>query len=343
MSINLRKRGKIWYARGTLRIGRETLTVPQFSTGCDRRADAQAIAEAEAQRIRVAHEAGPAGRQLALTIDDIFAAYVQRPGGVALYDRQRIRNLSDRIGDRPLAEAASAWSAWVSMRGAEIAPATIARHRTLFCAALNHGCAALDAGAPPKIPSVRQRIIERATYLSDAERERLLASYNPSAARVALMLAYQGLRTQEALRLDWRDISLTRQTIRIAPGKTGKSRTVPMHPKVAAMLRQLIAAAGAHPDIGPVFLSERGTPYADSRQNSSGNPLKRSHSTACGRANIKNFRVHDWRHDWAARMVMSGADLYTLMRLGGWSSLKMIERYATITADHAHAAIAKLA
>ena len=54
-------------------------------------------------------------------------------------------------------------------------------------------------------------------------------------------------------------------------------------------------------------------------------------------------RIHDWRHDWAARMVMAGTDLYTLMRLGGWSSLKMVERYASVTADHMAEAVRRIA
>ncbi|MGH7041678.1 MAG: tyrosine-type recombinase/integrase [Acetobacteraceae bacterium] len=52
---------------------------------------------------------------------------------------------------------------------------------------------------------------------------------------------------------------------------------------------------------------------------------------------------HDWRHDWAARMVMTGADLYTLRTLGGWSSLRMVERYASVTAAHLTEAVRRLA
>ena len=54
------------------------------------------------------------------------------------------------------------------------------------------------------------------------------------------------------------------------------------------------------------------------------------------------FRVHDWRHDWAARMVMGGVDLFTLMRIGGWSSLAMVERYAAVNATHLRDAIRKI-
>ena len=36
-------------------------------------------------------------------------------------------------------------------------------------------------------------------------------------------------------------------------------------------------------------------------------------------------------------------DLRTLQELGGWSSLRMVERYAAVSDDHQDAAIRKLA
>ena len=114
-----------------------------------------------------------------------------------------------------------------------------------------------------------------------------------------------------------------------------------MHPRVRLLLVGMWHAAG-RPERGHVFLSSRGQPYDDT-QDEGGNPLRRAHETACRRAGVRDFRVHDWRHDWAARCVMSGMDLYTLMRLGGWSSLAMVERYAAVTAHHMRDAMARVA
>ncbi len=50
-----------------------------------------------------------------------------------------------------------------------------------------------------------------------------------------------------------------------------------------------------------------------------------------------------WADVAAARIVMGGVDLYTLMRIGGWPSLKMVERYAAMSAEHLHAAKRKIA
>lgn len=68
------------------------------------------------------------------------------------------------------------------------------------------------------------------------------------------------------------------------------------------------ACSAGKPDAGPVFLSSRGEPYQDTTDQG-GQPLRKAHETACRNANVLGFRVHDWRHDWAARMVMGGVDV----------------------------------
>ena len=42
-------------------------------------------------------------------------------------------------------------------------------------------------------------------------------------------------------------------------------------------------------------------------------------------------------------MVLADVDLVTLMELGGWASLAMVQRYATIRGDHRREAIARIA
>ena len=74
----------------------------------------------------------------------------------------------------------------------------------------------------------------------------------------------------------------------------------------------------------------RGQPYRDPRSHKlpGGSPIKRAHATACRRAGIVDFHVHDWRHHWASHCVMAGIDLETIRQEGGWKSLRMVERYA---------------
>ena len=343
-----RRRGATWYAGGTVRVGQETILVAEFSTGCRARTDAEAVAAQRDRDIRDDVLAGPAGRAPRLIIADCLLSYLSRPGGVKAWDAARIAEFNETIGHRPLAQAVDAWRIWVQARAGAQLPTSVARWRAALQAALNHGAAAHGVLAP-RLPGVRGAAGEdRVVLLSDDERRQLLAAYNPHAACPALLLAYQGLRTQEALRLDWRQVDLTRRTLHLPPAQTKsrRARTVPLHPRVDALLFGLWHAAG-RPTGGPVFLSARGAPYADTRGHGAraqgGNPLARAHATACRIAGITGFRVHDWRHEWAGRMVMAGTDLRTLMELGGWASLRMVQKYASVSADHLVAAVARLA
>ena len=51
---------------------------------------------------------------------------------------------------------------------------------------------------------------------------------------------------------------------------------------------------------------------------------------ACRRANLERVTPHTTRHTFATRLVQNGVDLRTVQELGGWSSLRMLERYAHV-------------
>lgn len=349
MALTVRKRGEVWHARGTVRVGRETFEVREFSTGCRAKADAIAIAAAEEARIRAERLEGDAGRARRLTMATCFASYLQRPGGVQSWDVARIASLNEAMGARMMAEAPAAWQDWLRAHARQ-APATLARTRNTLQAALRHGATAEGLTAPT-LPSVRQprSTGQSVAFLATAEAERLIRAYNPYAAQPVLVLAEMGLRTQEALRMDWRNVSCEREEVHIpAEGaKSGRGRTVPMTRRVVLLLWGLWEAAG-RPTRGPVFLSARGEPYADTRGRDGGrqggNPLAQAHATACARAGVTGFRVHDWRHHWAAWSIMRGVDLFTLCRLGGWSSLAMVQqRYGAVSAQHVRDAVRRRA
>lgn len=343
-----RKRGGVWYARGTVRVGKAREIVAEYSTGCASRADATAQAAARDAEIRQGILEGPAGRPRRLTISDCLASYDERPGGLRPYDQARVNDFNERIGHRPLTEAADAWRDWLASRK-PMAPSSATRWRAILRAAIAYGGGANGITAPA-IPGVTGGDGHtRLAYLSHDEADHLIAAYNRWAAPVAIMLRYQGLRTQEALRLDWRAVQWRRRTLFITGSaaigetrtKSRKARTVPMHRRVRVMLYLHWRDRG-RPAAGPVFLSSRGEPYADTRD-TGGNPLKQAHATACRTAKIAGFRVHDWRHHWASHLVMAGVDMPTLMRLGGWSDHRMVLRYAAVGVEHMAEAIGRVA
>lgn len=50
----------------------------------------------------------------------------------------------------------------------------------------------------------------------------------------------------------------------------------------------------------------------------------------------------EWRHHWASHCVMAGIDLITIMNMGGWKSLRMVQRYSSVSVDYMRESINKL-
>jgi len=56
--------------------------------------------------------------------------------------------------------------------------------------------------------------------------------------------------------------------------------------------------------------------------------IRKGFLSACKRAGIQNFRIHDARHTFASRLIEKGASIVTLRELLGHSSLEMSLRYS---------------
>lgn len=70
--------------------------------------------------------------------------------------------------------------------------------------------------------------------------------------------------------------------------------------------------------------------------------VKRSFATACKRAGIADFRIHDLRHTCAAWLVTAGVPLAEVHDLLGHRSIEMTERYAHLAPDNVRAAVTRL-
>jgi hypothetical protein len=88
--LTLRRRGKRFHVRGTIRVGRETRLIKEHSTGCNRREDAEAYRARFEAEIRHELLHGVGGRTHRLTIADAGLRYIERPGGVKSYDLWRV-------------------------------------------------------------------------------------------------------------------------------------------------------------------------------------------------------------------------------------------------------------
>ena len=340
--LTLRKRGKIYHIRGSIRVGRETRVVKEHSCGTDRRDDADAYRSKLETEIRHEILYGRGGRTSSLTIADAGLRYISRAGGVRTYDLARLDRINEIVGDRPVAQAADAWIEFKRARCGGLSPATVQRYRATFQAAVNY-LAEEEGFVAPRLPRSERVNNRRLRFLAPEQADRLVESYADHVRPIAITLRWQGLRIGETLRIDWAHVYWSANSIFIAETKNGESRTVTLHQETRTALHRLWVSQGS-PQQGRVFLTQLGRPYADTRTYKfpSGSPIKKAHATACRRAGITDFHVHDWRHHWASHCVMAGIDLETIKAEGGWKSLRMVERYATVSASHRTQAMAKL-
>lgn len=339
--LTLRKRGNFWHVRGTVRIGSERRRVKEHSTGCSGKGEADAYRTKLESEIRADLLDGRKVGFRRLTFADAGMVYVNRPG-VHPNDVWRVGELNEHMGDYTVADAKEAWRVFREKRCVGLAPATAERFRKVAQAALNLLGNEHDFEAP-KLPAITVQN-ERLRFLIFDEQEKLLAAYAKHVQPIGLFLCYTGARTQECLQLKWRHVDFARNTVFFDRTKNGEPRTVPMHDRVRKALETI--GAEREPDPGDhVFLNRFGEPYADTRdyEFQGGNPIAKAHRTACKRAKIKDFRVHDWRHHWASTHVMAGTDLETLRRMGGWKGLAMVQRYAAVSDDHMQDAVKRIA
>lgn len=62
--------------------------------------------------------------------------------------------------------------------------------------------------------------------------------------------------------------------------------------------------------------------------------LQNGFESACKRAEISNFRVHDMRHTCASWLVSAGVPAFEVKELLGHSSIEMTERYSHLAPEN---------
>jgi integrase len=143
-----------------------------------------------------------------------------------------------------------------------------------------------------------------------------------------LTAAFTGIRQGELVALRWRDVDFANETIRVArsythgqlgPPKSGKVRSVPMAPEIAAALARLSQRERFTRDDDLVFPGLEGG-FADARA------LVRRYETAIRRAGLRRLTFHDLRHTFGS-IAINRASPVQVKEWMGHSELKTTQRY----------------
>lgn len=139
-------------------------------------------------------------------------------------------------------------------------------------------------------------------------------------------------RIEQYAYINWAHVDFQRRDLFVPESKSGKSRHIPLNAPALAAFQALHEATSSQ---DPIFASRKaGESLRGPRHWFEG---------AIGEARLNDFTLHDLRHTFASRLVMTGTDLRTVAELKGHRTIQMTMRYAHLTLDHKPAAVNRLA
>jgi integrase len=169
----------------------------------------------------------------------------------------------------------------------------------------------------------RDRVITYAEYTA-------IVSHLPKyAANIVTVAYYTGMRAGEIFNLTWDHVNMKEGFLALeaADTKTSEPRKVYFN----NALREILGELGKVRRIRHrnVF-TYRGKPIYT---------IRHSFRTACTKAGVKDFRVHDLRHTFNTNMRKAGVDRSVIMKITGHKTTAMFERYNTVDAADARTAM----
>lgn len=176
----------------------------------------------------------------------------------------------------------------------------------------------------------------RVRFLSDGEREKLLAAAKESVSKnlylIIVLCLSTGARKMEILGLKWKDVDLARSIITLHETKNGERRILPITGHALELMKQHAKIKRIDTDL--VFPSD----YNPKQPIDIRTPFE----TALKRAEINDFRFHDLRHSAASYLAMNGASLAEIAEVLGHKTLQMVKRYAHLSEAHTARVVAKM-
>ena len=179
------------------------------------------------------------------------------------------------------------------------------------------------SGSPTKVIRRKDKDAKARDWLTHKQWAKLSAELPPHMLGMATFAVTTGLRQANVLGLEWSRVHLERKLgwVEAADMKGNKAIGIPLSIEAINVLKTV---QGQHPEF---CFTYRGKPVKE---------IKTAFMAACLRAGLGEstregyvgFTWHGLRHTWATWHVQAGTPLEVLQKLGGWSDLRMVMRYA---------------
>ena len=184
----------------------------------------------------------------------------------------------------------------------------------------------------PKFPKLAENNIRKG-FLEDGQYRKLI-EYCPDLWFRSLVECGRtyGWRVSELLTMRVNQVDVTQRVIRLEPGTTKNrdGREVLMTDEVRKLLSALVYGKPAE---DYVFTRSNGRPVRDFRV---------TWKNACAHAGIPDLLFHDLRRTGARNLRRAGVAEGIIMKIGGWRTRSVFERYAIVSRSDMNDAILKL-
>jgi integrase len=248
-----------------------------------------------------------------------YVAHTAKANVSSNKDQRVLDALVSSVGDRPISDVSPFHiERWKRTRADAVSLSSVNRElnivRGCFSRAVEWGRLGLSpvrTVKPYRVDNVRLRVC------SEEEIRTILDGLPADLKLLARLTLASLLRLSECLALRCEDIGPTFATV--VNSKNGRSRRVPLPPELRVDLLKRCHKSGAVFGVG-----KAGEP-----------PTQEATSVAFTRAlrtlKLSGISHHTFRHTGATVMIANGVSLRAVQTIGGWSSLRMVERYAHVT------------
>jgi integrase len=308
----LYKRGKNWWVRFTIR-GREV----RVTSGTDRKALAEEFERRLRDQIYREIDLGEVRHSWEEAKERWLKEKAHKRS--LARDRQAFAALDHYLQGKAIVEVDTETLGQIRERIAQgRAPGTVNRLMAVLRGVLG---ACVKWGWLNAAPKIENAYVEKGSpsWITQEQYEKLRLELPEHARAIADFAVAVGSRSRNVFQLRWDQVDLDRGIFCVDAAEYKGRRAVgfPISEGGMAVLRR---QKGRHPVY--VFTDQLGRAPVRS--------LKTCWRNAIKRAGLPAFRFHDLRHTWAAWHKLAGTPPSALKELGGWSDIRMTDRYGHI-------------